>query len=169
MKSHTNRRLSGHSSFMQLPENWCPLRHLTALLCFLVLCSALALAKNNNPYFAFKGIAAGPDTYEYKLEFVNTAGKTVNIQLAVASLGQISDGLLAEVIKDRLNSLDNVKGEYRFSAFQSDKSGWWYVYGVPKEGMKPKPVKDGVKISKGDAGLVTGAGVDRPAAMQLSL
>ena len=160
MKSQTIRRFFGQSNQHQSVVKSCSLRQLAALLCFLVLCSALALASNNNPYFAFMGTAAGPDTYDYKLEFINTAGQTVNIQLAVASLGQISDSTLAEVIKDRLNSLDNVKGEYRFSAFQSDKSGWWYVYGVPQQGMKPKPVKDGVKISKGDAGLFTGAGVD---------
>ena len=136
------------------------LGQLAAMLCFVVLLTGLGVAKENNPYFAFKGQAAGPDSYEYKLEFTNTAGQPVNIQLSVVSFGQISDAMLAEVIKDRLNSLDNVKGEYRFSAFESDKSGWWYVYGVPQEGKKPLPVKDGVKISKGDATLVTGAGVD---------
>jgi hypothetical protein len=136
------------------------LRQLAAMLCFVVLLTGLGFATNNNPYFAFRGQAAGPDTYEYKFEFINTAGQTVNIQLAVLSLGQISDSTLAGVIKDRLNSLDNVKGEYRFSAFQSDKSGWWYVYGVPQQGKKPTPVKDGVKISRGDATLVTGAGID---------
>ncbi|HVO78502.1 MAG TPA: hypothetical protein VMT39_00650 [Candidatus Bathyarchaeia archaeon] len=94
------RPLGSHEESTALPRqpeeagprrrNLCLYVMVTLLLMAAVLPEE-SLAKNNNPYFALKGQAMGPDTYEYKLEFTNTAGKTVTIELAVASAGPITD------------------------------------------------------------------------------
>lgn len=134
----------------------------TYLFVLIAMFPERAFAKNDNkPFYLVYGESAGLEFYNFELTFTDSNGVKREIKSSLQSIQAVTAEAVARSLGRALNKNKEVNDEYQFDVYQGN-NGAWYVVGTAKAGMKPKPLKGGVKLadSSGFDTLVLAGGID---------